>query len=595
MDAKSSLFIPSTSEIIAEPNAERSSESTYINESHSVIAFEVLQSLREDSCDIQLKADDDTIVFGHKIVLMSASHYFQVMFTNFSECNKDIVYIRDVKSTILKLIVDYFYTRKIVISDKNVQDLLPVADFLQLDCIKGACTKFLEKQLDPFNCIGFRSFSDFYNCLELFSTCDLYIRKKFIDVVKGEEFLSLTTEELIKIISDNVLKASEEKVYESVINWVKHRLNDRCDSLPELMEHVRLPLVSLKYISKNVANEPLFKNLPKSEDYLTEAFKFRKLKEQLTIPQTIRNTPRIKRQKVILLFTSPSINYWYDPTTKEWDDLPDECLDIISLNTFDKSDFIKEHYVVSLSHPSCLSVLILSLESTIIVWVDTLVFRKNFGFILLDHYLYAVGGCGNDGYINSAEVIDMKNREHRMIANMSTKRSNLGVGVLNGLLYAVGGSNNDSMQLKSVECYDPSLDTWTPVAEMSTCRSDVSVGGMDDVLYAIGGKNGDRCLSSVEAYEPSTGVWTSIANMHVARSGSSVFTLDGLLYVVGGYDGKTVMLNNEAEPIPLKTAEIYNPDTDTWSIDDTSGMEDIHSGLIVNKTLITKCLEYNSW
>ncbi|XP_060879023.1 ring canal kelch homolog isoform X2 [Metopolophium dirhodum] len=503
MDAKSSLFIPSTSEIIAEPNAERSSESTYINESHSVIAFEVLQSLREDSCDIQLKADDDTIVFGHKIVLMSASHYFQVMFTNFSECNKDIVYIRDVKSTILKLIVDYFYTRKIVISDKNVQDLLPVADFLQLDCIKGACTKFLEKQLDPFNCIGFRSFSDFYNCLELFSTCDLYIRKKFIDVVKGEEFLSLTTEELIKIISDNVLKASEEKVYESVINWVKHRLNDRCDSLPELMEHVRLPLVSLKYISKNVANEPLFKNLPKSEDYLTEAFKFRKLKEQLTIPQTIRNTPRIKRQKV--------------------------------------------------------------------------------------------GGCGNDGYINSAEVIDMKNREHRMIANMSTKRSNLGVGVLNGLLYAVGGSNNDSMQLKSVECYDPSLDTWTPVAEMSTCRSDVSVGGMDDVLYAIGGKNGDRCLSSVEAYEPSTGVWTSIANMHVARSGSSVFTLDGLLYVVGGYDGKTVMLNNEAEPIPLKTAEIYNPDTDTWSIDDTSGMEDIHSGLIVNKTLITKCLEYNSW
>jgi len=51
MDAKSSLFMPSTSAIIAEPNAERSSkskcESTYINDSHTVIAFEVLQSLRE--------------------------------------------------------------------------------------------------------------------------------------------------------------------------------------------------------------------------------------------------------------------------------------------------------------------------------------------------------------------------------------------------------------------------------------------------------------------------------------------------------------------------------------------------------------------
>jgi len=31
----------------------------------------------------------------------------------------------------------------------------------------------------------------------------------------------------------------------------------------------------------------------------------------------------------------------------------------------------------------------------------------------------------------------MNNDEHRMIANMSIKRSNLGLGVLNGLLYAV--------------------------------------------------------------------------------------------------------------------------------------------------------------
>jgi len=77
------------------------------------------------------------------------------------------------------------------------------------------------------------------------------------------------------------------------------------------------------------------------------------------------------------------------------------------------------------------------------------------------------------------------------------------------------------MQLKSVECYDPSLDTWIPVAEMRACRSDVGVGVMDGVLYAVGGRDGDRCLSSVEAYKPSTGVWTSIANMHIARSGSS--------------------------------------------------------------------------
>jgi len=34
----------------------------------------------------------------------------------------------------------------------------------------------------------------------------------FRHVIEGEEFLSLSTEELIKLISDNFLKASEEKV-----------------------------------------------------------------------------------------------------------------------------------------------------------------------------------------------------------------------------------------------------------------------------------------------------------------------------------------------------------------------------------------------
>lgn len=37
----------------------------------------------------------------------------------------------------------------------------------------------------------------------------------------------------------------------------------RYDSLPRLMEHVRLPLVSLEYIIKEVVEEPLLKNSPK--------------------------------------------------------------------------------------------------------------------------------------------------------------------------------------------------------------------------------------------------------------------------------------------------------------------------------------------
>jgi len=38
-----------------------------------------------------------------------------------------------------------------------------------------------------------------------------------------------------------------------------------------------------------------------------------------------------------------------------------------------------------------------------------------------------------------------------------------------------------------VECYDPSLDTWTQVTDMSVCRSGFGIGILDGVMYVIGG------------------------------------------------------------------------------------------------------------
>jgi kelch-like protein 2/3 len=41
---------------------------------------------------------------------------------------------------------------------------------------------------------------------------------------------------------------------------VKHELGSREIFLPELMEHVRLPLVSKQFILEKVVDEPLIKN-----------------------------------------------------------------------------------------------------------------------------------------------------------------------------------------------------------------------------------------------------------------------------------------------------------------------------------------------
>eukprot|EP00102_Acyrthosiphon_pisum_P020372 XP_016657582.1 PREDICTED: kelch-like protein 2 [Acyrthosiphon pisum] len=79
----------------------------------------------------------------------------------------------------------------------------------------------------------------------------------------------------------------------------------------------------------------------------------------------------------------------------------------------------------------------------------------------------------------------------------------------------VGGADENN-SLKSVEYYDPILDTWTPVTEMSKCCQGDGVGVLDCLMYAIGGCDRDEDLKSVEVYRP------------------RVVALDGPLYVMGG-------------------------------------------------------------
>lgn len=72
-------------------------------------------------CDIRIKTNDGTIVFGHKVVLVSASPYFRAMFTGFEESNKDFILITELDSSVLQLLVNYIYTGEILVTEENVQ------------------------------------------------------------------------------------------------------------------------------------------------------------------------------------------------------------------------------------------------------------------------------------------------------------------------------------------------------------------------------------------------------------------------------------------------------------------------------------------
>lgn len=272
------------------------SEEYFFKTSSYTGLIEGFQSLRQnnDLCDIKLETDDKQIVLAHKVVLASACPYFHAMFTNFAERNHDLVVMRQIDSTALKLLVNFIYSGEIIVTAQNVKNLLPAANFLQLQEVKGACCDFLQSKLSPANCIDTNALADLYNCTKLFTTSELYIQHHFIEVINCDEFLSLSFEQVVKLISDDeVVVTSEEKVFECVIRWVKHELVSRQCKLPLLMEHVRLPLISKHYISGKVMKEPLIENCLKCKNYAVEILNFHFLKTERPIPLNIQNKPHM--------------------------------------------------------------------------------------------------------------------------------------------------------------------------------------------------------------------------------------------------------------------------------------------------------------
>jgi kelch-like protein 2/3 len=56
-------------------------------------------------------------------------------------------------------------------------------------------------------------------------------------------------------------------------------------------------------------------------------------------------------------------------------------------------------------------------------------------------------------------------------------------------------------------------------------------------VYAVGGFNGSLRVRTVDVYDPATDTWSSIASMEARRSTLGVAVLNEYIYAVGGFDG----------------------------------------------------------
>ncbi|XP_063024803.1 kelch-like protein 3 isoform X4 [Melospiza melodia melodia] len=508
---------------------EKDQRTVTVNPSHMRKAFKVMNELRSKRllCDVVIVAETVEME-AHRVVLAACSPYFCAMFTgDMSESKAKKIEIKDVDGQTLRKLIDYIYTAEIEVTEENVQVLLPAASLLQLMDVRKNCCDFLQSQLHPTNCLGIRAFADVHACSELLQQANAYAEQHFPEVMLGEEFLSLSLDQVCSLISsDKLTVSSEEKVFEAVISWINYEKESRLEHMAKLMEHVRLPLLPRDYLVQTVEEEALIKNNNTCKDFLIEAMKYHLL--PLDQRQLIKN-PRTKPRTPVSL---PKVMIVVGGQAPK------------AIRSVECYDFEEERWDQVAELPSR---------------------RCRAGVVFMAGSVYAVGGFNGSLRVRTVDVYDGAKDQWTSIASMQERRSTLGAAVLNDLLYAVGGFDG-STGLASVEAYSYKTNEWFFVAPMNTRRSSVGVGVVEGVgvlsglLYATGGHDGPLVRKSVEVYDPGTNTWKQVADMNMCRRNAGVCAVNGLLYVVGGDDGSC----------NLASVEYYNPSTDKWTLLPTS-------------------------
>jgi len=194
--------------------------------------------------------------------------------------------------------------------------------------------------------------------------------------------------------------------------------------------------------------------------------------------------------------------------------------------------------------------------------------------LLQNGNVLVAGGLTGNLTLQTAEILDPVTHAFTSLGNMQVAR-NLHTDTLlaDGSVLLAAGST-DAVFLNSAEIFDPTNNSFTPTGSLSHARKSHTATLLQDnnrVLIA-GGKSATGDLASAEIYDSSTGLFRqnppgsmiggrSLHSATLLPNGVLTFPAGSVL-VAGGRKGAT----------PLRTAEIFNPDTETFA---TTGMLNI--------------------
>ncbi|XP_076124910.1 kelch repeat and BTB domain-containing protein 12 [Alosa pseudoharengus] len=531
---------------------------------HGISLLDQLNRMRdtEQLTDVVLVAEDVRFAC-HRVVLSAFSPYFRVMFTcGLRECANREVFLRDMPSKSLALLLEYMYSSKLPLSNENVQGISVAAFLLQMDDVFARCQHYMIENMDVNNCVGIYYYARDLGAEDLADQARRFLQQHFTQVCMSEEVLELEAHQLAMLLgSDDLNIAREESILDVVLRWVRHGASTRGGDglgqpqgqgrdqyLAELLRKVRLPLVSPDYLREAMRRNTTLLANSECMEMLEEALETTGM-HPMAAPRRLKLRYGMETTDMLLCIGNDTegirtrqgsfsdCSFCYAPTTA------------------------RTYYITSPRYGDALGYVfagVVTEDNQIIVAGEAGVRRRarqkeqN-----VEIFRYNIDAQGTWCHLCSAEY-----------------RDSYALGSLGDTLYLLGGQMKLKNQLLMTNCvqrWSMQGGPWRSAAPLPLPLAYHTALRFKDRLYVLGGRTPqtyltdeepDRMSNRLLEYDPESNQWAELAPMKYSKYRCSAVALNGEIYVLGGIGCEGVDRGQCRRC--LNVVEIYNPDGDFW-------------------------------
>ena len=213
--------------------------------------------------DVSLKVAKE-LFSAHRIVLAASSDYFHAMFAHgMKESNQEVIELKDksISAAALKIVLDSVYGGDLQVNDENVFEVLVAADHLQVTTVVQQCcdylqTHFVQLRFDVQIYCQICAIANRHGLKDLQEATESKMASVYKDVCQTEDFLShIDADQYSSLLSRDDLSApSETFVFKSVMQWIKHKKEERMAVAAKVIGVVRLGLVNIRDIRLQICD-----------------------------------------------------------------------------------------------------------------------------------------------------------------------------------------------------------------------------------------------------------------------------------------------------------------------------------------------------